>query len=204
MPSSEGTGKHRIGIIVGSLRRDSINRRIARSIAAIAGDWLDCDFIEIGDLPLYNQDDDGNPSPAVVAFRDRVRAVDGILFVSPEYNRGIPGVLKNAIDIGSRPYGQSVWDKKPAAVVTASPGAIGGFGSNHQLRQSAVFLNMPMMQQPESYLGHITDESFEADGQLKAGPLQDLVTKMAHAFADWIDLMVRGRKLIAEDPAHGR
>ena len=194
--------KHKIGIIVGSLRRDSFNRRIAKSVAAFAGDWLECDFIEIGELPLFNQDDEGNPTPAVTAFRDRVRAVDGILFVTPEYNRGVPGVLKNAIDVGSRPYGQSVWDKKPAAVITVSPGAVGGFGSNQHLRQYAVFLNMPMMQQPEAYLGGVGDQSFDADGELKDGPLKDFVTKLAQAFADWVDLVVRGRRMIAEDAAH--
>ncbi len=98
-----------------------------------------------------------------------------MLFVSPEYNRGIPGVLKNAIDVGSRPYGQSVFDKKPAAIVTASPGSIGGFGANHQIRQACVFLNMPVMQQPEAYLGHVTDDSFDESGCLKDGPLKDLI-----------------------------
>jgi chromate reductase len=194
--------KHRIGIIVGSLRRDSINRKIANSIAAFTGEWLECDFIEIGDLPLYNQDDENSPTAAVQTFRDRVRAADGVLFVTPEYNRGVPGLLKNAIDIGSRPYGQSVWDKKPAAVVTVSPGAIGGFGSNHHLRQYSVFLNMPMMQQPEAYIGQVGGDSFDAAGQIKDGPLKDLVVGVAHAFTDWVDLIIRGRALISEDQAH--
>ena len=125
-----------------------------------------------------------------------------MLFVSPEYNRGIPGVLKNAIDVGSRPYGQSVFDKKPAAIVTASPGAIGGFGANHQIRQACVFLNMPVMQQPEAYLGHVTDDSFDEGGCLKEGPLKELVTKLAHAFHDWVDMIHRSRQLLAEDSAH--
>jgi chromate reductase len=194
--------KHRIAIIVGSLRRDSINRKIANSIASLIGDALACEFIEIGALPLYNQDDETNPSPAVTEFRRRVKDVDGVLFCTPEYNRGVPGVLKNAIDVGSRPYGQSVWDKKPAAVVSAAPGAIGGFGSNHHLRQYCVFLNMPVMMQPEAYLGHINDQSFDATGHLKEGPLRDFVATVAQAFADWVDLIVRGRRLIAEDSAH--
>jgi chromate reductase, NAD(P)H dehydrogenase (quinone) len=194
--------KHKIAIIVGSLRRDSINRKIANSIAALTDDMLDCEIVEIGDLPLYNQDDEASPAAAVVAFRNRVRDMDGVLFVTPEYNRGVPGVLKNAIDIGSRPYGQSVWDKKPAAVVTAAPGNIGGFGANHHFRQYCVFLNMPMMQQPEAYLGRVADDSFDEKGQLKDGALKDLVTQVARAFADWVDLIVRGRRLIAEDPAH--
>lgn len=194
--------KHRIGIIVGSLRRDSINRKVANAIIATTAGSLQCETIEIVDLPLYNQDDDADPSPAVQAFRDRVRAVDGVLFVTPEYNRGVPGVLKNAIDVGSRPYGQSVWDKKPAAVITVSPGAVGGFGSNHHLRQYAVFLNMPMMQQPEAYIGHVNETSFDATGAIKEGPLRDLVSGVAHAFADWVYLIIRGRVMIAEDQAH--
>jgi chromate reductase len=196
------TTKHRIAIVVGSLRRGSINRRVANSIAAFTSDWLDCEIVEIGTLPLYNQDDDAAPSPAVTAFRDKIRGMDGVLFVTPEYNRGVPGALKNALDVGSRPYGQSIWDKKPAAIVSASPGGMGAFGANHHLRQSLVFLNMPAMQQPETYLGHVNDESFDAAGQIKEGPLKDLVIKVAHAFADWVDLIVRGRRLIAEDGAH--
>ena len=196
--------RHKIAIIVGSLRAESLNRKVARSLCAFSADRLDCGIVEIGELAPYSQDYDAASPEPYVRFREAVAAADGVLFCTPEYNRGVPGVLKNAIDVGSRPYGQSVWDKKPAAIVSASPGAMGGFGANHQLRQACVFLNMPMMQQPESYLGHIGDDAFDADGQLKEGPLKALVTKMAHAFADWIDLIVRGRKLIAEDPAHGR
>ncbi len=193
---------YRIAIIVGSLREGSLNRRVARSICAIRGDNLDCSMIEIGDLPLYNQDLDNKAPEQWTRFRDQVRPVDGVLFVSPEYNRGIPGVLKNAIDVGSRPYGQSVFDKKPAAIVTASPGAIGGFGSNHQIRQACVFLNMPVMQQPEAYLGHVTDDSFDQSGCLKDGPLKELVVKLAYSFHDWVDMIHRSRAALAEDSAH--
>jgi chromate reductase len=195
---------YKIAIIVGSLREGSLNRKVARSICAMRDDNLDCSMIEIGDLPLYNQDFDSLPQQPeqYVRFRDQVRAADGVLFVSPEYNRSVPGVLKNAIDIGSRPYGQSVFDKKPAAIITASPGAIGGFGANHHLRQSCVFLNMPMMLQPEAYLGNVTDDSFDGDGCLKDGPLKEVVKKVAHAFSDWIELVLRSRQLFAEDAAH--
>jgi chromate reductase len=191
---------YKIAILVGSLRKDSFNRRIARSICAIRGDNLDCTMVEIGDLPLYNQDFDSLPEQPeqYVRFRDQIRPVDGVLFVSPEYNRGIPGVLKNAIDVGSRPYGHSVWNGKPTAIVTASPGSIGGFGSNHQIRQACVFLNMPVMAQPEAYLGHVTNDSFDADGCLKEGPLKELVVKLAHSFHDWVDMIHRSRKLLAE------
>ncbi len=194
--------RHKIAILVGSLRKDSINRRVGKSICAFAGAVLDCEIVEIGDLPLYNQDLDPNPPESWVRFRQKIAAADGVLFVSPEYNRGIPGVLKNAIDVGSRPYGESVFDKKPAAIVTASPGSIGGFGSNHQIRQAAVFLNMPVMQQPEAYFGHVTDESFDESGCLKDGPLKDLIMVLASSFANWVDMILRSRQLLAEDAAH--
>ena len=190
---------YKIAILVGSLREESLNRRVAQSICAIRGDHLECSMVQIGKLPLYNQDYDALPEQPeeYVRFRDQIRSADGILFVTPEYNRGVPGVLKNAIDVGSRPYGESVWNGKPAAIISASPGSIGGFGANHQLRQACVFLNMPVMQQPEAYLGNVTDDSFDADGCLKEGPLKDLVTKLAHAFHDWVDVIHRARAALA-------
>jgi chromate reductase len=190
---------YKIAILVGSLRKDSLNRKIARSICAIRDDGLDCSMVEIGDLPLYNQDYDALPErPApYVRFREQVAPADGVLFCTPEYNRGVPGVLKNAVDVGSRPYGHSVWNAKPAAIVSASPGSIGGFGANHQLRQACVFLNMPVMQQPEAYLGHVNDDSFDGEGHLKGGPLKDLVEKLAHAFHDWVDMIHRSRAALA-------
>ena len=193
---------YKIAIIVGSLREGSINRKVARSICALRNDNLDCSMVEIGDLPLYNQDLDANPPEQWTRFRKQVGEADGVLFVSPEYNRGIPGVLKNAIDVGSRPYGQSAFDKKPGAIVTASPGSIGGFGANHQIRQVAVFLNMPLMQQPEAYLGHVTDDSFDESGCLKEGPLKELISKLAHSFHDWVHMIHESRRLLAEDSAH--
>ena len=188
---------HKIAILVGSLRKDSINRKVARSICALRGDNLDCSMVEIGNLPLYNQDSDADPPAEYVEFRRKIAEADGVLFVSPEYNRGIPGVLKNAIDAGSRPYGQSVFHKKPGAIITASPGSIGGFGANHQIRQACVFLDMPVMQQPEAYLGHVTDDSFDADGCLKEGPLKELIVSLANAFADWVHLIHEARALLA-------
>ena len=194
---------HKIAVVVGSLRKDSLNRKAAHALAHLAPAGFAFSIVEIGDLPLYDEDLETADAPAAwTRFRQEIAVADGVLFVTPEYNRGVPGVLKNAIDVGSRPYGQSVWDKKPAAVVSASPGGMGAFGANHHLRQSLVFLNMPAMQQPETYLGHVNDESFDADGKIKEGPLKDLVLKVAHAFADWVDLIVRGRQLIAEDGAH--
>jgi len=193
---------YKIAILVGSLRKDSLNRKIARSICAIRDDGLDCSMVEIGDLPLYNQDlETSNPPEQWTRFRDQVGPTDGVLFVSPEYNRGIPGGLKNAIDVGSRPYGRSVFDRKPGAIVTVSTGAIGGFGANHQIRQACVFLNMPIMQQPEAYLGHVSDDSFDQEGKLKDGALKELVTKLSHAFHDWVDMIQRSRSVLADDAA---
>ena len=145
---------------------------------------------------------DSAPPESCTRIREKIAAADGVLFVSPEYNRGIPGVLKNAIDVGSRPYGQSVFDKKPAAIVSASPGSIGGFGANHQIRQAAVFLNMPVMQQPEAYFGHVSDDSFDESGCLKDGPLKDLIKVIASSFANWVEMIHRSRRLLAEDSAH--
>jgi len=195
---------YKIAIIVGSLRKASLNRKIARSICGIRGDKLECDMVEIGDLPLYNQDYDlARQQPEqYVRFRQQIAAADGILFCTPEYNRGVPGVLKNAIDVGSRPYGRSVWDRKPAAIVSASIGSIGGFGANHQLRQACVFLNMPVMQQPEAYLSNVSEDSFDDDGCLKDGPLKEIVTNLAHAFHDWVDMILRARELLEHDAAH--
>ena len=184
---------HKIGIVVGSLREGSINRKIARSMCAIRDDDLDCTMIEIGDLPLFNQDLEMTPPEPWVRFKQQVLAADGILFCSPEYNRGMPGVLKNAIDVGSRPYGKSVWDRKPTAIITASPGSIGGALANHQIRQSCVFLGMPVMQQPEAYLGHVSDDSFGEDGLLVDGPVKAIVEKLAHAFAEWVKMILEAR-----------
>jgi chromate reductase len=158
---------HSIAVIVGSLRKDSINRKVARALAELAPSSLKLNIVEIGDLPLYNEDIDlDSPPAAYTAFRQALQAADGFLFVTPEYNRSVPGVLKNAIDVGSRPYGKSSWGSaKPAAVVSASPGAIGGFGANQHLRQSFVFLNVLCMQQPEAYLGNAAG-FFDEQGKL--------------------------------------
>src|SRR5262249_47702655 len=144
-----------VAVIVGSLRKESFNRKLANALPALSPAALKLGIVEIGELPLYNQDGDapGKVPPAWQSFRERIKAADAVLFVTPEYNRSVPGALKNAIDVGSRPYGQSAWEGKPGAVVSLSPGAIGGFGANHHLRQMMVFLHVPMMQQPEAYIG---------------------------------------------------
>lgn len=149
----------KIAVLVGSLRKGSFSKQVAKNLMPLYPDGFEPEIIEIGDLPLYNEDIDveGQTPAAYTAFRNKMKDVSGVLFVTPEYNRSVPAVLKNAIDVGSRPYGQSIWDKKPAAIVSVSPGAISGFGANHHLRQSLVFLNMPVVQQPEAYIGNVTN-----------------------------------------------
>jgi len=175
-----------IAVVVGSLRKDSINRKIALALADLAPASLKLQIIEIGDLPLYNEDIDtpDQTPPAYTAFRQQLSAADGVLFVTPEYNRSVPGVLKNAIDVGSRPYGQSSWAGKPGAVISASPGAIGGFGANHHLRQSLVFLDVPCLQQPEAYLGN-AGTFFDASGNLSEKTRPFLKT-FIDAYAAWV------------------
>lgn len=184
------TGR-KVAIVVGSLRRDSLNRKLAHELVRLAPAGLDFAFAEIGALPLYNQDLDGTPPPEWEAFRAAIGAAEAVLFVTPEYNRSVPGVLKNAVDIGSRPYGHSVWAKKPGAIVSASPGAMGGFGSNHHLRQTCVFLDMPIMPQPEAYLGHMGDK-FGEDGRLTDEKLAGFLTGFMTAYADWVEKILRG------------
>ena len=155
-----------VAVVVGSLRKESFSRKLAQAMVALAPAPLVLELVEIGALPLYNQDDEAPPPAASAAFRKRIGEADAVLFVTPEYNRSVPGVLKNAIDIASRPYGKSAWSGKPAAVVSNSPGAMGGFGANHHLRQSLVFLDMPTMNQPEAYIGGVGD-LFDEQGSIK-------------------------------------
>jgi chromate reductase, NAD(P)H dehydrogenase (quinone) len=177
-----------VAVLVGSLRKDSFNRKMAHALASLAPDTLKLEIVEIGGLALYNQDDDvpGKVPAAWLVLRDRVTAADAVLFVTPEYNRSVPGVLKNAIDVASRPYGQSAFDGKPGAVVSVSPGAIGGFGANHHLRQMMVFLNVPMLQQPEAYVGGAAN-LFDDKGSLTNPGTREFLGKFIQAFAAWIE-----------------
>ena len=181
-----------IAVLVGSLRKDSFNRKMANAMIPLAPQNLKLAIVEIGQLPLYNQDLDTENAPKEwAAFRDRIRPVQGVIFVTPEYNRSVPGGLKNAIDVGSRPYGKSVWNNKPAGIVSVSPGAIGAFGANQHLRQSLVFLNMPPLQMPEAYIGG-ADKLFDAEGRLTNESTRDFMTKFMQAYAAWVDKIVGG------------
>lgn len=183
----------KIAVIVGSLRRESFNRKMAKALMVLAPASLAFEIVEIADLPLYNEDLDSNPPAEWVRFRENIRKFDGVLFVTPEYNRSVPGVLKNALDVGSRPYGQSVWAGKPGAVMSVSIGPIGGFGANHHLRQSLVFLNVPAMHQPEAYIGNAAG-LFDEKGDLTNDSTRDFVRKYVHAFAEWVEANVAGTR----------
>ena len=178
----------KVAVLIGSLRKDSLNRKAANALIAMAPPSLALEIVEIGDLNLYNQDlDDASPKPASwLAFRDKVRAMDAVLFVTPEYNRGVPGALKNAIDVGSRPYGHSVFSGKPCAVMSVSPGALGAFGANHYIRSAFVFLDMPCMQQPEAYINN-AGNIFGADGTVTDDVKRPLFEKFITAFAAWVE-----------------
>jgi chromate reductase len=174
-----------VAVFVGSLRKDSINLKVAHALIELAPSTLKLGIVEIGQLPLYNQDLEASPPPEWVAFRERVHGADAVLFVTPGYNRSVPAALKNALDVGSRPKERNVWNGKPGAVVSASPGAIGGFGANHHLRQSLVFLNVPTMQQPEVYVGG-ADKLFGADGKLINDGTRKFLGQFMVSFASWI------------------
>ncbi|MDR2549306.1 MAG: NAD(P)H-dependent oxidoreductase [Desulfobulbus sp.] len=155
--------KYIVAVVVGSLRKDSFNGRLAEGLAKLAPPEFVFKRVEIGDLPLYNQDDDGQDGPAVKRLKDEIRAANALLFVTPEYNRSMPGVLKNALDIASRPYGQSVWAGKPAGVIGVSVGAIGTALAQQHLRNVLAYLDVPTLGQPETFLQY-REGMFAADG----------------------------------------
>lgn len=176
-----------VAVIVGSLRADSVNRKAALALAKLAPEHVTLRIVEIGDLALYDEDvEAAGPPAAWTRFRDEVKAANAVLFVTPEYNRSVPGVLKNAIDVGSRPYGKAAWSGKPAAIMSLSPGALGAFGANHHLRQSLVFLDMPVLQQPEAYVGNafaLFDDAGEFTNEGTKGFFQTFI----NAFAEWAE-----------------
>jgi chromate reductase len=173
-------------VLVGSLRKESWSRKVALALAELAKKTLRCEIVDLRDLAMYDQDLDVEPPAPWVEFRERIRGADAVLFVTPEYNRSVPAVLKNAIDVGSRPYGKSAWQGKPGAIVSVSPGQLAAFGANHHLRQSLVFLDVPAMQQPEAYIGGVAT-LFDDRGKLTDEGTRELLTKFVGAFATWIE-----------------
>lgn len=173
-----------IAVIIGSLRRDSLNRKLAHALFKLAPADFAFKELQIGDLPLYNQDDDDAPAASVKRFKSEITAAHGLLFLTPEYNRSIPGVLKNALDHGSRPYGQSAWAGKPAGVIGISVGAAGTALAQQHLRNILAYLDVPTLGQPEAFI-QMKDGLFEADGSIGAASRKFLQGWM-DKYAAWI------------------
>lgn len=180
------TGKRKVAVLVGSLRRGAYSRMLADAMCGL-DDALACEIVEIGEMPFYNQDlETDDPPAAWKAFRQRIRAADAVLFVTPEYNRSVPAALKNAIDVGSRPMGKSVWARKPAAVASVTPGALGAFGANHHLRQSLTAVGMPTMAHPEAYVAGVA-KLLDGGGAVADEGTREFLRKFMASFAAWIE-----------------
>jgi chromate reductase len=175
----------KVVVLVGSLRKESFSRKVAMAVAKLTP-GVEFDFPDIGAVSYFNQDLEANPPADWTAFRERVAAADAVLFVTAEYNRSVPGVLKNALDVASRPYGKGALLNKTAAVISTSIGAIGGFGANHHLRQSLSFLNMPVMAQPEAYVGN-TGGLFDDKGELTNDGTREFLVNFGKAFTVFIE-----------------
>ncbi|HLT32347.1 MAG TPA: NAD(P)H-dependent oxidoreductase [Aquaticitalea sp.] len=180
----------KIAVFVGSLRKQSFNLKTAKALIALAPESLSLEIINIASLPFFNEDLETKPPQEWLTLREQIKAADGVLFLTPEYNRSVPAVLKNAIDVGSRPYGQNSWNGKPGAVVSVSIGNIGGFGANHHLRQSLVFINVPTMAQPEAYIADATG-LFNDNGDITNESTKEFLRKFMEAFAEWVGTHVK-------------
>lgn len=181
------TQTRNIAVVVGSLRKDSASRKLAGALAKLAPAHLKFKIVEIGDLPHYDPDLETDAPPAAwTRFRDEVASADAVLFVTPEYNRSFPGFLKNAIDVGSRPWGKAVWTEKPALIVSTSAGALGGFGANHALRQAISFFNMPLLGQPEAFIGNALT-LFDEKGELVSESTAEFLRGLGEAFARFVE-----------------
>lgn len=178
----------KVGVFIGSLRKGSFSKKVAGALKSLAPESLELEEVDIGDLALFNEDfdDEGNTPAQWKEFREKVKKFDAFLFITPEYNRSVPAVIKNALDVGSRPYGYSVWNGKPGAVVSVSPGALGAFGANHHLRQTLVFLNVPTMPQPEAYIGNAS-ALFNERGELINEDNRKFLKDFIDAFAAWVE-----------------
>lgn len=184
--------KQVIGIVIGSIRSGSYSRSVANYIVSQGTADVEFKVLEIGALPLYNQDLDNAPPAQWVQFREQVKALDGVLFITPEHNRSFPAALKNALDIASRPYGSSVWNGKPGGIISVSPGALGGFGANHHLRQVLTFLNVLTLQQPEAYIGNIT-ASLDEHGVLNSENLKAFLHEYLASLQKWVALIASAK-----------
>ena len=177
--------QHKIGIIVGSLRKESYSLKIAKNLIGLAPEGFELEIVPIGDLPLFNEDVDGENAPeAYHEFRSKMKEKQGVIFLTPEYNRSMPGCLKNAMDVGSRPKGQSIWGNKPGMVISLSQGNMSGFGANHHLRQVLVNVNVPTMPQPEIYLAKV-QEMVDAEGNITNPKTTELLQKAMDSYVKW-------------------
>jgi chromate reductase len=177
--------QYKIAVIVGSLRKDSFNRKLGLALAHLAPPEFTFEHVSIGDLPLYNQDDDAHQAAEVLRLKSKVSAAQGLLFITPEYNRSIPGVLKNALDHGSRPYGQSVWGGKPAGVIGVSVGAIGTALAQQHLRNVLAYLDVPTLGQPEAFIQN-KDDLFDDKGHVGNESTQKFLQTWVDAYAAWV------------------
>jgi chromate reductase len=182
--------KYKIAVIVGSLRKDSFNLKTAKALIGLAPESLSLEIVNIANLPMFNQDLEATPPKEWVIFREQIKAADGILFLTPEYNRSVPAVLKNAIDVGSRPYGENSWNGKPGGIVSVAIGNISGFGANHHLRQSLTFVNVPTMAQPEAYIGGAA-ALFDESGKLINDSTKEFLNNFIKAFEKWVKTIVQ-------------
>ena len=177
--------QYQIAVVVGSLRRDSINRKLANALVKLAPAEFSFKQLKIDDLPLYNQDDDGNQAESVKRLKSEIKASQAVLFVTPEYNRSVPGVLKNAIDHASRPYGQSAWAGKPAGVLGASIGAVGTAIAQQHLRISMGYLDMPALSQPEAFI-HVKEGFFDASGNIASEDSRKFLQGWMDKYVAWV------------------
>ena len=178
--------KKKIAVLVGSLRKGAYSKSVANCLISLAPESFDMNVIEIGNLPIYNQDYDEETIEAYTKFREAVKESDAVLIVTAEHNRSIPAVLKNALDVGSRPFGKSVWGGKPGAIASQSYGAIGGFGANHHLRQVSSFLDIRMMNQPECYLGEVQN-SMDQNGVITSERTIKFLQKFMNSYEEWVN-----------------
>jgi chromate reductase, NAD(P)H dehydrogenase (quinone) len=178
-----------VAVLIGSIRKDSHTLKVTQALIRIAPPSLRLEIVEIRQLPYYNQDHEQSPPPEVVAFRERVRRADAVLFATPEYNRSVPGVLKNAVDTASRPRGHNMWGGKPGAVISVTPGQYGAMGANHHLRQSLVAVGLATLSLPEVYIAHAGD-LFDEKGEIKVEPVQKLLGTFVEKFAAWIETVL--------------
>jgi chromate reductase len=177
--------QYRIAVIVGSLRRDSINRQLADAVARLAPQHFKFKQSQIGDVPLYNQDEEAEPVAAVKRLKSEISSAQGVVFVTPEYNRSVPGVMKNAIDAASRPYGQNAWAGKAAGILSASMGPIGAAMAQQHLRNILAYLDMPTLAQPEAFM-HVTKGFFDASGGIAAADTRKFLQSWMDRYAEWV------------------